>query len=216
MKRRIKLPSLTRAEIERVAEDMYIYGYPLLLMDVIKRTQTATSYPTLHSAPVNHFAHGRFLPGPHDKSVIHANADCLTSFAWLDLSREPVMLSIPWTDRYYLLSFFSSWYEIFETHSPRNDGGQGAHLGFIAPHWPGKLPDGVKAIVAPTETVWVHGWFEASGRENIEVAHGVQDEFRLIPLSDWCSSAAQQHLPVRRDVDEKCNPQEYLDQFDAR
>jgi hypothetical protein len=216
MKRRIKLPGLSRAEIERVAEDMYIYGYPLLLMDVIKRMQTATPYPTRHSAPVNQFAHERFLPGPHDKSVAHPNADCLTSFAWLDLRREPVVLSVPWTDRYYLLSFFSGWYEIFAAHSPRNDGGQGAHFGFVAPHWNGKLPPGVRAIVAPTETVWIHGWFEASGRENIELVHSVQDEFRLIPLSEWGSPSVEHRGPARMDVDEKCNPQEYVDKFDAR
>ena len=209
------MPNLPRAEIERVAEDMYIYGYPLLLMDVVKRRQTATPHPTLHRAPVNQFAHGRFLPGPHDKSVVHPNADCLTSFAWLDLSSEPVVVSIPWTDQYYLLSFFSAWYEIFETHSPRNDGGLGAHLGFVPPLWPGKLPAGVKAIVAPTETVWIHGWFEVSGRENIEIAHGVQDEFRLIPLSEWCNPSVQHGPPLRTDVDEKTTPQEHVDKFDA-
>src|SRR5436853_7897966 len=97
MKRRIKLPSLTRAEIERVAEDMYIYGYPLLLMDVVKRRQTATPHPTLHRAPVNQFAHGRFVPGPHVNSVVHPNADCLTSFAWLDFGTKRVWGTIPWT-----------------------------------------------------------------------------------------------------------------------
>src|SRR5206468_3091913 len=215
MKGRTRMPNLPRAEIERVAEDMYIYGYPLLLMDAVKRTQTATPYPTLHRAPVNQFAHGRFLPGPHDKSVVHPNADCLTSFAWLDLRREPVVLSIPWTDQYYLLSFFSAWYEIFETYSPRNDGGQGVHLGFVAPYGPGKLPDGVRAIVAPTETVWIHGWFEASGPENIELVHSVQDEFRLIPLSEWSSAPVQSGVPIQMVVDEKSTPQANVDKFDA-
>ena len=209
------MPDLTRAEIERVAEDMYIYGYPLVLMDVIKERQTATPYSARQGAPVNQFAHGRFLPAPHDKSVIHPNADCLTSFAWLDVRREPVVLSIPWTDRYYLLSFFSGWYEIFETHSPRNDGGRGAHLGFVTPHWPGNLPAGVKPIVAPTETIWIHAWFEASGRENIDVVHGVQDDFCLIPLSEW-SGSTQHAPPIRSDVDQKGTPQEQVENFDAR
>ena len=210
------MPNLTRTEMERVAEDIYIYGYPLLLMDVIKRTQTATAYATPHGAPINQFAHERFLPGPHEKSVIHPNADCLTSFAWLDLRKEPIVLSIPWTDRYYLLSFFSGWWEIFDSRSPRNDGGQGAHLGFVSRHWVGKLPPGVETIVVPTETVWIHGWFEACGRENVELVHCVQDEFRLIPLSEWCSSSVQHGLPVRTDVDEKTTPQEHVDKFDAR
>jgi hypothetical protein len=210
------MPGLTQAEIARVAEDIYVFGYPLVLMDITRRRLTASPCATLHGAPVNQFVHARFLPGPHDKFVAHPNADCLTSFAWLDLSREPVVLSIPWTDRYYLLSFFSGWYEIFETRSPRNDGGQGAHLGFVAPHWSGKLPAGVKAIVAPTETVWIHGWFEADGPENIDLVHSVQDELRLTPLSEDDRSPIQHSLPLRVDSGQKGTPQEHVDQLDAR
>src|SRR5207247_10958361 len=157
MKRRIKMPNLTRTEMERIAEDIYIYGYPLLLMDIIKRTQTATAYATPHGAPINQFAHERFLPGPHEKSVIHPNADCLTSFAWLDLRKEPIVLSIPWTDRYYLLSFFSGWWEIFDSRSPRNDGCQGAHICFVFCHCCGRFTSRVGRFLVADDVVWVHG-----------------------------------------------------------
>ncbi|HYR41397.1 MAG TPA: DUF1254 domain-containing protein [Terriglobia bacterium] len=216
MKRRIEIESLTRREIQRVAEDLYIYGYPLLLMDIIKRTQTATPHPMLHRAPLNQFAHGRFLPRPHDKYIVHPNADGLCSYAWVDLRKEPVLLSIPRTDKYHILSFFSGWYEIFETSSPRNGGTQGGHVGFVAPHWCGKLPVDVKPIVAPTETVWIHGWFEVGGPEDIEIVHHLQDQFRLSPLSEWGSPRIPHGVPFRLDVDQKTTPQEQVANFDAR
>jgi hypothetical protein len=216
MKRRFKIQTVTRAELQRVAEDIYIYGYPLVLMDIIKRIHTATPYPTLSAAPLNQFAHGRFLPEPHDKHVIHPNADCLVSSAWLDLSRGPVVLRIPRCDRYHLLSFFSGWYEIFETNSPRSGATQGGPLAFVGPRWSGKLPPGVKPIVAPTETVWIHGWFEVGGREDIELVHRVQDQFLLSPLSEWGNPPMPRGLPFRMDVDQKTTPQEQVARFNAR
>jgi hypothetical protein len=185
-------------------------------MEVNKRTHTATPQPILDRAPLNQFAHGRFLPKPHDKHSVHANADCLCSSAWLDLGREPIVLSIPQTDRYYLLSFFSAWGEIFETSSPRNSGTRAGHLGFVSPRWHGGLPAGMKPITAPTETVWIHGLFEARGPEDIEMVHRLQDQFRLSALSDWDKPPIPHGIPFRMDVDLKNSPQEQVEGFDAR
>src|SRR5262249_37153827 len=118
MKRTFKMPGLTLQEMQAGAEDIYIYGYPLVLMDVIRRIHTAAPLPTSRSAPVNQFAHVRFLPTASDKNIRHPHPDCLSSSAWIDLSKEPIVVSVPSASEYYLLSLFSGWYEIFETISP--------------------------------------------------------------------------------------------------
>jgi hypothetical protein len=64
MKRRIRVGGIAFEDIQLAAEDIYIYGYPLLLMDLTRRMDTATPRPSSHDAPVNRFAHSRFLPGP--------------------------------------------------------------------------------------------------------------------------------------------------------
>jgi hypothetical protein len=185
-------------------------------MDVRKKTHTATSYPTLHSAPLNQFSHARYLPKPHDKSVVHPNVDCLRSSAWLDLSRDFVVLSIPKTVRHYLLTFFSGWYEIFDTSSPRTTGTEGCHLAFVAPHWHGKLPAGLKRVVAPSEIVWIDGWFEADGPEDIELVRRLQDQFQLTPLSEWGTTPVWRSLPYPADVDQKTTAEAQVAALDAR
>jgi hypothetical protein len=216
MKRPIKMHKLTQEEIQRVAEDIYIYGYPLLLMDLTKRAHTATAYPTLQSAPLNQFAHGHFLPQPQDKYAVHPNADCLRSSAWLDLHKEPVVLTIPTCHVYYLLSFFSSWYEIFETCSPRTSGTHRRHLSFVSPHWHGRLPPGVTRVASPTETVLIDGWFEVDNPENIESAQRIQSQFHLTPLSEWTDTPEPHSLPFRTDIDQITSPQNQIFTFDAR
>jgi hypothetical protein len=216
MNTRIKVQTLTEEDTQRIAEDIYIYGYPLLLMEITKRMLTATPYPTLHSAPVNQFAHGRFPPRPDEKSGIHANADCLTSSAWLDLAKEPIVLTIPACDRYHLLSCFSGWHQIFDTCSPRNSGTHGGHFALVPPRWRGKMPAAVKPLVAPTEMVWIRGLLEVRGAEDADVVHNLQDQFRLSPLSEWDHQPVPHSVPFRLDVNQKTTPQEQVATFDAR
>src|SRR6516162_132746 len=111
MKRRIRITSIALEDIQRAAEDIYIYGYPLLLMDLRQQLHTAASPTGSYGVPVNQFAHARFLPGPFDRRVTQPNVDCLTSAAWLDLNKEPVMLTVPRTRRYYVLSFLSASFQ---------------------------------------------------------------------------------------------------------
>jgi hypothetical protein len=146
---------------------------------------------------------------------VYPNVDCLRSSAWLDLARDFAVLSIPKTLRYYLLSFFSGWYEIFDTASARTAGTDGCNLGFVAPHWHGKLPPGVQKVVAPTEIVWIDGWFEADGPEDIELVRRLQDQFQLTPLSEWGAPPVWRSQPFLVDVDQKTTPHEHVASLDA-
>src|SRR5262245_50551277 len=128
MKRRIEAPAAGREEFHRIAEEAYIYGYPLVLMHITQRIHTAVPSPTFRSAPLNQFAHSRFFPMPHDKDVVRPHADSLSSSAWLDLSNDPIVLSIPPTDQYYLLLISSCRHELLAALSPRHQTFVGGHL----------------------------------------------------------------------------------------
>jgi hypothetical protein len=216
MKREPQIQFLTGEEIQRLAENIYIFGYPLVLMDLSRRTQTATPRPTLDAAPLNQFTHGRFLPESHQRYPIHPDADCLRSSAWIDVGKEPVLLSVPHLHRYHLLSFFSAWYEIFETSSPRNALGHGGQIALVAPRSHDQLPSGVKRIVAPTAEVWIDARFEVTGSEDVETAHRIQDQFRITPLAEWGKSPQPHSLPFSLDVDASMRPQEQVAKLDAR
>src|SRR5215467_77669 len=135
MRRRPNPQSRTREEIQKVAEEGYIYGYPLVLMDVRRRVYTAVPFPTAEGAPLNQFAHSRFLPEPHTTEQVRPHADSLRSTAWVDVSSQPVILRIPPIDRYYLLSIFTVWGDLFETISPRTIGSDGTCVAFVGPNW---------------------------------------------------------------------------------
>ena len=166
--------------------------------------------------PVNQFAHARFLPGPFDRRVTQPNVDCLTSAAWLDLNKEPMMLTVPRTRRYYVLTFFSEWFEIIGTVSHRSPGTHGGPIVFVGPNWSGKLPAGVRRIAAATDFVWIDAYCAVSGAEDIQLAHAVQDEFVLTPLSEWDQHALPQSPLHQLKPEQKTAPQEQVAGLDAR
>ena len=106
-----------------------IYGLPLVLMDITLRKMTNVS-PGRHLArPVNQLAHLRAFPTAAFKDVVRANVDTLYSSAFLDLAKEPMVLSVPDTrGRYYLLPMLDAWSNVFATPGSRTTGNQRRHL----------------------------------------------------------------------------------------
>ena len=63
---------VTRETAEEAAADAmeaYIYGYPLVTMEMTRRVMTNVAAPTGKLAPMGRFAHLRSYPSPTDKEV---------------------------------------------------------------------------------------------------------------------------------------------------
>ena len=67
---------------------MYVYAYPLVLMDVTRQVAMAEGA----DQHVRHEAHAFRCFGD---DVLNPDTDMLPSTAWLDLSKEPIVLSEP-------------------------------------------------------------------------------------------------------------------------
>src|SRR5690348_16193512 len=97
-------------DVLQIATEAYIYGYPLVTMDMTRRALTNVAEPGPTRAPMGQFIKMRTYPAVDDHSVTAPNADTLYTIAWLDVSKEPWILSIPeMGDRYYLLPMLDGW-----------------------------------------------------------------------------------------------------------
>ena len=170
--------------LKRLAGEAFVFGYPLVLMDVTREAQTA-------KAPVNTFHHRRALADA-SSTDLRANADVLFSTAWLDLSKEPLILSVPDTrGRYYVLPLIDAWTNVFSSPGKRQTGTAKIDFAIVGPRWKGTLPEGVSEIKAPTEMVWVVGRMEVGGKADIAAVAKLQDQFRLTPMSQWGKRGAK-------------------------
>jgi hypothetical protein len=91
------------------------------------------------------------------KVVVRPNFDKLYSSAWLDLTKEPVIVTVPDTHgRYYLLPMLDMWTDVFASRLA-HDRNPGRRYAITPLGWSGSLPPGAVRIDAPTPYVWIIG-----------------------------------------------------------
>lgn len=168
--------------------EVYIYGYPLLLMDFTKKLSTNIEkpHPTRASAPVNQLGHFRTFPDHRLTAVVKPNVDTYYSSAWLDLAGEPQVLFMPATDRYYLLPLLDAYSNVFASPGTRTTGTSAQTFLIAGPDWEGEIPEGVQYIQSPTQMAWLLGRIQVNSPEDgATVVRGIQDSMRLVPLSAY-------------------------------
>lgn len=174
-------------QLEEIAFEAYQYAYPLVTMDVTKlqATHVPDAIGTPMRAPVNQFAHFRSYPTGKARSVVRFNFDTLYSFAWLDLRAEPMVVSVPDSDRYHLVPMLDMWTDVFAVPGTRTTGNRAGDFALVPPGWDGAVPDGLEVLNAPTPIVWVMGRVQCNGPDDLPTVHAIQDRFRIVPLSRW-------------------------------
>jgi uncharacterized protein (TIGR03000 family) len=178
---------LTEEQAFKIATDAYIYGYPLVTMEMTRRVMTNAAEPKDSHAPMGQFFNSRAYPNASFRDVTAPNADTLYSTAWLDVSREPYILSLPDEGgRYYLMPMLSGWTDVFQVPGTRTTGAKAQKYAIVGPTWKGALPDGIKELRSPTSMVWILGRTYCTGTpEDYRAVHAVQDQYALVPLSAY-------------------------------
>jgi hypothetical protein len=140
--------------------------------------------------------------------VVRFNFDTLYLLAWLDLSAEPIVLSVPDTGgRYYLMQMLDMWSDVFAVVGSRTTGTKAGNFAIVAPGWSGTLPEGVDKIVAPTPAIWILARTQTNGPANYANVHKIQDGYKLMPLSQWGKAyTPPRDVPIDPSVDAKTPP----------
>ena len=207
-----KGPGVEQAVSDTV--DAYIYGYPLVTMDMTRKFMT--NYATVEGSrgPMGQIIKLRTYPAVDDHAVTAPNADTLYTTAWLDVSKEPWVFSIPdMGDRYYLMPMLDGWTDVFQVPGKRTTGGKAQNYAITGPGWSGTLPDGVTEYKSPTGLVWILGRIYCTGTpDDYAKVHALQDKFSLVPLSSY----GKPYTPLPGEVDNNLDMKTGVrDQVDA-
>jgi hypothetical protein len=117
--------SLGVVEAVSIATEAYIYGYPLVTFDMVRKQQTNVATPDSEHAPMGQMIKMRTYPAVDNHCCAAPNADTLYTEVWLDVSKEPWILSIPdMGDRYYIVPMLDGWSEVFAVASLPTTGGK--------------------------------------------------------------------------------------------
>lgn len=205
------------AEAHAIAVDAYVYFYPLVSMD-ITRLQSTNVEPgkEFGKGPMNMFVSVPEYPPADLKIVVRVNFDTLYSVAWLDLTKEPLVVSAPDTDgRYYLLPMLDMWTDVFASPGWRTTGTQAGDFLVTPPGWTGEVPSGFSHIPAPTPYVWVIGRTKTDGPADYPAVNKIQAGYKVTPLSGWGKQPAQMAVRIDPSVDMKTAPKTQVDTMPA-
>jgi hypothetical protein len=127
------------------ASPAYVFGFPLVIMDLTRAVTTAASKSGEYSAPINQFGRMRTYVDPDFKNVVRISRNSLWSFAFLDLENEAFVYSQPDTrGRYIVMQALNMWTDDFASVGSRTTGTGPGNFLIAGPKWNGSPPTDVK------------------------------------------------------------------------
>ena len=197
--------------------EAYIYGYPLVTMEMTRRVMTNVEKPEGTRAPMGNSSTRGSYPDAKFRDVTAPNADTLYTTAWIDVGKEPWVLSLPDADgRYYLMPMLAGWTDVFQVPGKRTTGTGPQKYAITGPGWKGTLPAGVTEYKSPTAIVWLLGRIYCTGTpKDYAAVHKMQDEVSIVPLSSYGKPYTPPAGKVDPSIDMKKPVREQVNSLDA-
>lgn len=169
-----------KAEHIVLGAEGYMFGYPLVIMDLTRAGSAQIV------APPNTLKRVRAFPDASFREVVRPNVDTLYTSAFIDMADGPFVLELsPQSQRYELMPLMDGWTNVFAAPGTRTLGSRGGRFLLAGPGWQGETPEGLQLLRAPTRMVWLIGRTQTNGAADYPVVHQLQDGIRLRTLADW-------------------------------
>jgi hypothetical protein len=193
--------------------ETYVYGFPLVMMDLTRQVMTATPTVGELSAPINQFQKLR-APVPWDfKNVVRINTNSLWETAFLDLKQEPLVVTVPDTGKIPVATcWLNMWTDTIGTAGSRTPEVNAGNYLIAGPDWSGSVPADIRKVYnCQTRFSWMLVELSAASPADYPAIHVIQDKFKITPLSQWGKPyTPPATVPVGPTVDLTATPYDQL------
>jgi hypothetical protein len=212
-----KSTPLPSDQIGEVATSVYIYAYPLILMEMTRRVGTnVADISQFGKAPMNQFGNLPAFPDATFTDVVRPNADTLYSMMWFDVSKEPLLIRVPDSGgRYYLLPMLDMWTDVFQSTGARTTGTGAQVLAIAGPRWQGLVPAEATVTHSPTAIGWIIGRTQTNGKADYDAVHKFQAGLLATPLSQWGKAYRPPVGKINPEWDTKTPPVDQVEKLSA-
>lgn len=179
---------LIYAQAEKVVlgAEAYMYGYPLVIMDVTRE------HSALTVGPQDQLRRARQFPDAYFKGVVRPNVDTLYTTAFIDMALGPWVFEMaPNNQRYEVMSFIDAWTHVIAAPGTRTSGTGGGRYLLAGSAWKGSVPEGFSLIRSPTRIVWLIGRTQTNGTDDHARVHRLQDGLTLHRMHDTAAAVDQ-------------------------
>ena len=198
--------------------ETYVYGFPLVEMDLTRAVITAAPNAGEYAAPINQFTRLHSYVSPDFKNVVRISLSSLWTTGFVDLDQEPWVLTVPETHgRYYAFNFFDMWTNVFGAVGKRNTGTSPGAFLIAGPKWNGTPPANIKQVFrCPTRYTWILGQTQANGPKDFAPIIAIENQYTLTPLSVWGKPyTPPSNVPVDPNANASVTPYDQIHQMDA-
>ncbi|NNG98136.1 DUF1254 domain-containing protein [Gordonia araii] len=175
-------------DIENIAKEAYLYGFPMVDMYRIMYSYFVDSENPLYLGEWNKIHSIARVFTPKDTAVQTPNSDTPYSTMGVDLRTEPLVLTIPKIEegRYFSVSFIDQYtydYALLGTRTSGNDGGK--YL-LVGPGWNGERPAGIDQVIkSDTELGLVLFRTQLFNPQDLDNVEKIQQGYSVEPLSSY-------------------------------
>ncbi len=169
-------PDIGAVEARQLAADVFVMGFPLVLMDAVRRAHPIEFNQILLLAD-NSLA---LAPGLADEGV-----RAVRTSAWIDVSERPVVMHLPHMHgRYFSLTLMDASGEAFASVGSRTGDDTDCDLAIAGQRWRGELTGTLKARRSPTDIVWAVSRITANSAADRADAEALAARQCIVPLSE--------------------------------
>lgn len=183
----------TPAQARAIAKEAYLYGFPVVQMYRTLYTQAIDKGGVNYKAPFNQIGNTTQVLTPKDTVFPSPNADTPYSFVWMDLRREPLVLTLPKIedDRYYSVQLIDLYTQNIAYLGTRSTGNNGGHYMIAGPDWKGQQPVDVDRVVySESNIAYALYRTQLFDEKDLNKVRQIQDGYKVQPLSGYVKQAA--------------------------
>ncbi len=190
---------LSPAEVRAIAKEAYIYAFPMVDSYRILNAYFVNKASPEYKGPFNTLINTARVFTPQDKTVQTPNSDTPYSFAGLDLTTEPYVITVPpiEKDRYFSIQLIDFYTFNFDYIGSRTTGNGGGNYLIVGPGWNGETPKNInKVIHSETKLLLSIVRTQLFNEADIENVKKIQAGYKLQPLSSFLGKPAPTTAPA--------------------
>ncbi|CRM80287.1 DUF1254 domain-containing protein [Pseudomonas fluorescens] len=188
----------TPAEARAIARQAYLYGYPVVEMYKTLYTQAVDKGGANFKAPFNRIGNSAQVFTPKDTAFTTPNADTPYSFVWMDLRKEPLVLTLPKVEdnRYYSVQLLDLYTQNIAYLGTRSTGNNGGHYMIAGPDWKGQQPVDIDRVVySESNIAYALYRTQLFDEKDLGKVKQIQNGYKVQPLSSYVKQAAPAQVP---------------------
>lgn len=183
-------------ELRSIARDAYTFGYAMIENYRTLHEQAVDASDPRYTGGFGQFRHYSEPFTPDNTDIVTPNNDTPYSWGWFDLRAEPLVVTVPAIERFYILPFHDL-YTVYAGYVSAATTGTGSGRYLLAgPSWTGGTPDGFDGVItASTDFVGCLGR-TAFTDGDLDALRRIQQSYSVSPLHEVDGSAAPAVDPV--------------------